>query len=280
MSDGGGPLAVIVNGRESSNIAVQDRGLAYGDGLFETIRVSRARPELWERHWTRLAQGCSRLHMPVPDRSQIEEEAFALSARTDDGVLKIIITRGAGGRGYAPPEDTVPTRAMLLYGAPPAVPETFTLGLCYTRLAAQPALAGMKHLNRLEQVLARRELLALGTDEGVMLDTSGRVVEATQANIFAVKGNRVVTPDLSSCGVAGVMRGLVLDLLEAAGSPAAVGEMSLDDLRAGDEVFLTNCLIDVRPVVRFAAEGCERHYEPGPVAARLRATVRDAVERS
>lgn len=265
-------LAARVSGGDDDAVNVLDRGLHYGDGLFETLAVSGGRIQLWERHLLRLEEGCRRLRLPAPDAAALFAEAQALCAGHTRAVLKILLTRGPGDRGYridrsaaAPP----PTRALLLYRAPdyPAGcwRDGVAIRLCETRLAGNPALAGIKHLNRLEQVLARDEWSDAEIAEGLMLDPQGRVVSGTASNVFAVRGGRVETPAVTECGVAGVMRGLVLETAAGWGLETAQTPLRMADLLAADEVFLSNSLFGVWPVRRIDAAP----LAAGPVARRL-----------
>ena len=249
---------------------MQDRGLLYGDGLFETLAVVKGRPQRWTAHMTRLASGCRRLGIPMPDPELLWAEASGLSAGVEKGVLKLMVTRGSGGRGYRPPQDAVPRRLLSLHPWPDYPEENATRGVwirsCETRLAIQPALAGIKHLNRLEQVLARREWNDTDIVEGVMCDPAGRVIEATMSNLFFVRDGRVITPELGNCGVAGVMRAQVLEICRALRIPVLEQAIDLAAARASDEVFLTNSLIGVWPVRRWD----DKNYPvPGGITAKI-----------
>ncbi|MEK7261447.1 MAG: aminodeoxychorismate lyase, partial [Pseudomonadota bacterium] len=155
------PVSVLVNGVAVDTVSARDRGFQYGDGLFETIAVSRGTPLLWERHAQRLLAGAVRLDMPPPETALLRAETDRLCRGVERGVLKIIFTRGISGRGYRPDASASTTRALSLSPWPDYPPswsgEGVVVRLCQTRLASQPRLAGLKHLNRLEQVLARAE---------------------------------------------------------------------------------------------------------------------------
>lgn len=265
-------LKALVDGRATASRLLADRGLHYGDGLFETLAVVDSVPLLWQRHMARLGKGSQRLRMPEPDPTILEAEAQHLCQGVRRGVLKILYTRGAAGRGYRPAGGSA-TRILLLYppGREPAVDRErgLSVRVCSTVLGYQPALAGLKHLNRLEQVLARAEWDDPRIAEGLMLDTEGHVIEATQSNVFSVRGGRLFTPDLSRCGIAGVMRGYLLDNARALGIPTEVGYLSLDELWSADEVFLCNSLGGVMPV----GEVGETTYPIGDLTRRLAACV-------
>lgn len=249
---------ILINGTRTSLINVLDRGLQYGDGLFETIAVVDGRPLLWERHLERLSSGCARLGIPAVDTGLLTCEVMQMCRDHTQRVLKIIITRGVGGRGYRPNQpvqENMPTRILSLHSWPEYPQENASqgiiLGLCTTRLGVNPALAGIKHLNRLEQVLARSEWNDPDIAEGLMLDSEGHVIEGTLSNLFIVSGEQLLTSDLSGSGVDGVMRGLVLDMAGALSIPARVTYLDLDDIKNADEIFLCNTLIRIWPVRRF-----------------------------
>ncbi len=242
----------LINGRPSEQIRADDRGLAYGDGLFETIEVDQGRLVYWQRHLDRLTNGCSRLSIPIPDRSQLLAEAKQLLQANNSGVLKITITRGTGGRGYSHPNPSLPTRLITFHAQPDYPPAYQTQGVCLkvcsSRLGINPQLAGLKHLNRLEQVIARAELDSPKQQEGLMLDYEGHPVEGIMSNLFWVSSGEIFTPDLGLCGVSGVIREIVIELAEKSGIPCRIGRFTIDHLLASDEVFVTNSLIGIWPV--------------------------------
>lgn len=266
-----------IDGVPAEALSVKDRGLAYGDGFFETIRVKAATPLLFERHLQRLALGARRLALPL-DLAQIESECRAFAAQMGEGVMKLIVTRGDGQRGYAPAADAQSRR--ILQGSPlPLYPKTnaehgIRLFACRTRLAEQPLLAGLKHLNRLEQVIARSEWHDTEHAEGLMRDTSGRLVEAVFSNLFLVKAGVLLTPDLSRCGVAGVMRAELLAMAEQGNMPARALDLQMSDLQKADEVFVCNSVYGIWPVL-----GVERlNWPVGPVTRKLQNLVRGLLD--
>jgi 4-amino-4-deoxychorismate lyase len=258
---------VWINGREAATVAVADRGLHYGDGLFETIAVVDGRARLLELHLERLAGGCTRLGLPAPAPAvETEIRAAAVGARA---IVKVIITRGSGGRGYRPPSPCEPTRIVSQYGWPEGIEQRRVEGVrvrfCSTRLGRNRALAGIKHLNRLEQVLARAEWRDPDIDEGLMLDDLDRVVCGTQSNLFVVQGGEVRTPPLDECGVAGVMRRAVAGYLRGTGMRVVEQRLSVADVECADEAFLTSAVIGVWPVRELAGRAMPR----GPVVRNL-----------
>ncbi len=260
--------ARLVNGRAEAAIAPEDRGLAYGDGLFETVAIADGRPRLWDEHMDRLLEGARRLGLPEPPLATLHEEGHALAREASGGVLKVYYTRGVGdGRGYRPPDRPEPTRVVSRHELP-AIPrerwEGVDCRLCRIRLSAQPALAGVKHINRLEQVLARSEWQDPAVAEGLMLDPEGAIVEGTATNFLAVRGRALVTPALASAGVAGVMRRWVLAQAEALGLRVERRGIHPEELPEMDEAFLTNSLIGLWPVRSVAG-----HQIPvGPISRR------------
>jgi 4-amino-4-deoxychorismate lyase len=260
---------VLINGIETHSVPATDRALHYGDGLFETVAIAGGVPRRWERHLTRLADGCARLGIPQPDAALLHAEALRVCRGAERAVLKVIVTRGSGGGGCRPPAAPTPTRILALHAWPdyPAcyASEGVRVRRCSTPLGCNPRLAGVKHLNRLEQVLARAEWSDADVPEGLMSDLHGHVIEGTMSNLFLVRDGTVVTPDLSECGVAGIVRGLVLERCAALGIATAVAQVGTRDLEAAEELFLTNSLIGIWPVRELDG----RAYRPGPVSLRL-----------
>lgn len=238
--------AMLVNGHSSQLIPADDRGFQYGDGLFETAVLVHGRVRFLDNHLQRLATGCSRLGIAAPDEQTLRSEIAQVTAGVERGVVKVIVTRVSGGRGYRPSSSSVSTRVVALHPFNPTPHGSLRLRWCDIRLGRNPRLAGIKHLNRLEQVLAQSEWREGEADEGVMMDTEGEVVCATSANVFAVREGVLVTPDLRFCGVHGVMRAQVLKA--AARLRLAVSEEPLwpHDLEMASEVFITNAVRGIR----------------------------------
>lgn len=256
---------MLIDGVSADQVPALDRGLAYGDGLFESIRFVGAVAPLWSRHMQRLSESCARLRIPAPDVAQLWREALQVTRNMPQAVVRITVTRGIGERGYALPAAPQPMRMVVAF-APPQVADTayvqgVRMRVCDIRLAEQPLLAGMKHLNRLEQVLARAEWNDPAIAEGVLCDNHGRVISATMANLFAVVDDVLLTPALNRCGVAGVARAEVL----AAYPQAQVGELTLDALRGASEVFLSSSVRGILPVQSLD----ERAYAPGALTRQL-----------
>lgn len=276
MSAAASSPSILVNGIATDRASVLDRGLALGDGLFETVAVRDGRPRHWAEHGERLADGCRRLGLPLPDLEQLRAEAERARGTDADGTLRITWTRGPGPRGYAPPARPQPTRVVAWFPGLPATPgRPLALRWCDTRLGENPALAGLKHLNRLEQVLARAEWDDPAIDEGVMCSSSGEVIECTSSNLFLVQAGRLRTPALERCGVAGVVRRRVLALATEAAIPVAVEPLSPDDVRAADELFVTSATRGIAAVGRL---GELAWTAPGPCTRRLQQALADATQ--
>jgi 4-amino-4-deoxychorismate lyase len=256
---------LLVNGVVATQVSALDRGFGYGDGLFESIRLVGTVAPLWSRHMQRLLDGCARLQIPAPDPAQLWREALDVSCDMPQSVLRITITRGPGERGYALPASPQPTRVVAAFAPPQVAAEAYVPGIrmrvCNIRLAEQPLLAGIKHLNRLEQVLARAEWSDPAIAEGVLCESQERVISATMANLFAVVDGELLTPALDRCGVAGVARAEVL----AVCPQTRIGELSLTTLRGADEIFLSSSVRGIVPVHSLG----ERGYAPGATTRQL-----------
>jgi 4-amino-4-deoxychorismate lyase len=240
-----------VNGVPAESVSVRDRGLAYGDGLFETISIRQGRPRLLDRHLQRLHLGCQRLQIALDmDLLRMEISGFAL--QVGQGVAKLIITRGDGVRGYTLPPQQQTLRVLMSSSLPDYPAANAEQGVklfpCVTRLAEQPLLAGIKHLNRLEQVLARAEWQGAEYAEGLMRDQSGRVIEGVFSNLFMVSSGQLLTPGLQRCGVAGVMREEIMERAKGLGIHCEVRDINHAELLSADEIYLCNSLYGIWPV--------------------------------
>lgn len=255
----------LVNGKLGDTLSVYDRGTAYGHGLFETILISHGRPQLWDEHMQRLLEGCSRLGLQLPTQfeSTLMQEVWQLCGPDTEGVVKIIVTAGSGGRGYLAPQEMHCQRIVSLFPAP-AYPETHAsdgvqIRTCQYRLPDNPQLAGIKHLNRMDQVLARSEWQDPAIAEGIVTDSRGYAIEGTMSNLFAVQDGELLTPSLQQCGVKGVMRDYVLSSASAMGMQTREVDFSVDEFKNSDEIFITNSVIGLWPVKQWD----EQRYYPG-----------------
>jgi 4-amino-4-deoxychorismate lyase len=272
---------MLINGQPATSLPITDRGLAYGDGVFETMRYAERALLFRELHVQRLEASCNRLGLAL-DRVALDAEISTVlqSADTSAGILKLIVTRGPAGRGYRPPPQASCSRILSLHPLPdygPLQPEQGVRAfLCRQRLAEQPALAGIKHLNRLEQVLASSEWPDESFMEGVMLDMHDRIIEGTRSNLFIVRDGRLQTPDLSRCGIDGIMRQL---LLRNYGNMAQTGDYTLSDLLAADEVFFCNSVVGVWPLVTLQLANDSCSWPAGPVTREAQTLFAAALQR-
>ena len=243
---------ILVNGEQTDHVSANDRGFHYGDGLFETMYWRHGRIRYWTRHMTRLAHGCGVLRIPVPDREVLARQVELVTGSQDEAVVKVIVTRGEGDRGYTSPAVVIPTVVVRSSSMPDYSLDRYRDGvrlrLCDTRLSVSQTLAGIKHLNRLDQVMARMEWSDPDIFDALMLDDQARVIEGTISNLFVVKDDVLITPRLDRCGVAGVMRSVVIDVAMSNDYTVLQQPLSVDGLYGSDEAFLTNSLIGILPV--------------------------------
>lgn len=248
-------------------VPIDDRGFQYGDGLFETIAIRSGRPRLWQFHIERLAAGCEKLGIRMPAeqnlREQLDTALDGSDAGAGSGTIKIILSAGTGPRGYARGAGLEPRIFIGVFPSNVLLSSAYEEGVdvmvCDTRLAGPSVLAGLKTLNRLEQVFGRTECVAANAFEGLMVDAEERVICGTMSNVFIVSDHTLITPALTRCGVAGVMRRLVLESFAASDKAVVVRDVALAELRQSDEVFLSNSQFGVVPVRR-----CEdRQWSPG-----------------
>jgi 4-amino-4-deoxychorismate lyase len=247
------PEAVRVDGAPGTELSVIDRGLHYGDGLFETIACAGAKPRLLDRHLHRLARGCERLKIAPPDMDVLDAEVRELAASAPRSIVKILVTRGpARARGYGVSGSEIPSRVTFRYPWPAEEPAAARDGvqvrLAATKLGENATLAGLKHCNRLEQVLARSEWDDPAIAEALMFSSSGALISGTMSNVFLVHDSRLLTPRLDRCGVAGIMRALILEEAAHAAIPVVECRLEAAALEQASELFLSNALWGVRPV--------------------------------
>lgn len=266
-------VQVYVNGVSRLCLDPNERGFHYGDGLFETMAIRQGAIPLWSYHWQRLAEGCQRLKLPVPDQTALEEKIDRFIKNHPRGVLKLIISRGKGERGYRISESQDPTQVLYL-NPWPDYPLHYSeqgvhLKICATPLSMNPVLAGLKHLNRLEQILARNEWQDDIYQEGIMLNTAGHVVEGTMSNLFWVKDGQLYTPDLSECGVLGIMRQQILEKMNELERDIRIVAEPMTSLLQADEIFITNSLIGVWPVQAIE----DNKYDVGQLTKQLQSLV-------
>jgi 4-amino-4-deoxychorismate lyase len=259
-------LACLVNGEIASQVPVGDRGLAYGDGVFETLAVIEGRPCLWQAHMDRLTRGCRLLSIDPPPQEVLLREARTVSAAAPRCVVKITVTRGVGGRGYAPGPDLPALRMVAAYEYPDGLEQLRRQGrvgrICDLRLALQPAFAGIKHLSRMEQVLAALEMREFPGLEGILLNQAGFLVSAISGNLFLVSDGRLITPRMDRSGVRGVVRGLILQDHKAR---CELRRVTTDMLGEAEEMFVCNAVRGIVPLIKIGPH----EWPVGPVTREL-----------
>lgn len=263
---------ISVNGVIGAQVSPLDRGFAYGDGLFETCRIFAGAIPLWEWHLERLQLGAERLMIALDNGRLIDFLTQLLKVSgVREGILKIIISRGVGGRGYRLPETTLPTYCLAIFESSPnqTNQQGIDVRICHQRLSLNPGLAGIKHLNRLEHILARAEWQDDRYAEGLLLDAAGNLIEATASNFLMVRDGQLLTPDLSLSGVAGVMRRIIIEQLAPSLSlPVQIKQLTLVDIRTADEIFLCNSVYGIWPVLSVVEES-ELQFPLGDVTVQL-----------
>ncbi|GHA16779.1 aminodeoxychorismate lyase [Arenicella chitinivorans] len=264
-------MLTLVNGKQTPQTSALDRGLLYGQSVFETVAVENQTLLLWEAHLNRLVAGASAIGVPLSADflAALSGEAHAAATQCDERtVLRVTVTAGQGGRGYLNPDPMQPTRILSCHPYPQYPVDHrdvgITLGISDIRLATQPLLAGIKHGNRLEQVLARSQWHA-DWQEALLLDHDLNVVEATQSNVFLARDGVIFTPKLDRCGVAGVMRDYLIAVAQSIGVDTRIVRLSLSDIEAADEVFVSNSIIGLWPVQRCLS----RHYKSREISSKL-----------
>lgn len=264
-------MTVLVNGKPATAVSVLDRGLQFGEGVFETIACLNGRPRFLALHLERLEFGCERLGLQLPAQSEIEAEVRGLVSGVGRAIIKLLVTGGeAVTRGYSRSGSERATRITIRYPWPNEDPTllhdgvmTRTLSM---RLGENPRLAGLKHCNRLEQIVARSELAHSPLlAEGILFSSSGNLVSGTMTNVFLVRESVLLTPRIDQCGVSGVMRRVVLREARQLGVPTRECELRAENLRAAEEVFLTNARIGIWPVRSLD----DRSLTPGPLTRHL-----------
>jgi 4-amino-4-deoxychorismate lyase len=240
---------ILVDGRPGKPLSALDRGLAYGDGVFRTLRAEQGRVRHWSRHYAKLRCDCERIGIACPSERDLRADVDRALARSADCVVKVIVTRGVGARGYGGFDAGSPTRVVTTSPLPPARAGNDEHGVCARwctlRLAHQPALAGVKHLNRLENVLARREWRQDEVAEGLLCDVQDQVIGGTMTNVFVLERGRLVTPQLDFCGVEGVQRERLLTIAPALGIDCSIEPLSRARLLAAEQVYLLNSVIGI-----------------------------------
>ena len=239
---------ILIDGKQQAQISIHNRNLHYGDGLFETCVVRDNKILMWEHHISRLNIGCRRLNIKKIDESVWLgdiKQALQLTLKKKC-IVKLILSRGNSLRGYSYSEDIKPVRVVIVSEmTQPKIQNSFSLQYANSGYYSNPKLAGIKHCNRLEQILARENMIA---NEAIMLDESKNIISVTQGNIYFIFGNKLVTPKLHRCGVVGSRRSTILELARIINLEVSEDIISLEQSKIADEVFISNSLIGIQPV--------------------------------
>ena len=239
---------VIINGEVKSNVSIFNRNMQYGDGLFETCVAKDNKVLFWDNHFSRLNNGCDRLNIKkIANSVWLEDIKKALSLSSEKNcIVKLILSRGNSLRGYSYSKDIEPVRVVIVSQMNEyKTKETYSLEFAISGFHSNPNLAGIKHCNRLEQILARTNMMA---DEAIMLDENQSVVSVTQGNIYLIFGNKLITPKLERCGVIGSRRSIILELSRLTNLEVREEDISIKQLEKANEVFVSNSLIGIQPV--------------------------------
>lgn len=267
---------MMVNGVQTDKLDALDRGLMYGDGVFRTMVMRDSRVVWWDIQFQKLHDDCAALGIVCPAKECLESELAVLGALTPECVIKIVVTRGVGLRGYAANFVQHPTR--ILSTSPFTVfPSDYIdkgvkVRVCDLRLSYQPRLAGIKHLNRLENVLARTEWSDAEISEGLLLDARDNVISGTMSNISLLKEGELITPDLSLCGIAGVARQRIMEIVAGWGWRIRVQPVSLSMLMEAEEVLLSNSVIGVWQIIELQ----EKKWQPGNLTKKIRCVLHES----
>ncbi len=245
-------IKALINGEEIEQLSIEDRGFQYGDGLFETIAIRDGRYEYLDRHLMRMKKGCERLGLIWPGDMAWLDDIHSLGKQAN-GVLKLVLSRGVGGRGYVYDTEAKATRISLLYSLPEFDSHNISgvnVRVCATPVSINPVLAGIKHLNRLDNVLARNESRDPAIAEGIMLDDQQHVIEGTMSNLFCVLDGELFTPSLARAGIQGITRNRIIELAELQGIQVHEIDISLGNFLDMEAIFMCNSLIGIWPVIR------------------------------
>ena len=268
---------VLINSQKRNYISVFDRCFQFGDGLFETMKLEGNRLLLWKQHYQRLIQGCKCLKIIEPKQDdlllQLSKAVKISRIKTYElAILKLVITRGYSRRGYGYDPTSKPNTIILVLSYPNENLSALRMSFCQNKLVENPALAGIKHCNRLEQVL----LSPPGSKNCIVLDQSDRVICASASNLFLIEKNTLSTPDLSSCGIAGTARSKILDLASLLKVPLRIEKITKQRLLAADAVFVCNSLFGIRPI----SEISDRCYKPNPLLKHLQQAYQEEVQKN
>lgn len=253
--------------RNAAHAALDERALHYGDGLFETMLLKDGAIRYWDDHFARLRDGAKRLNIDCPQQPWLNRQIEPFIDLKQDLVIKLMLTRGSGGRGLRLPDETSPNLYLLHYSYNKStLNQPVKVFYSSNLLPVNQALAGIKHLNRLNYVLATDELDHYPEyNEALLTNENGDVIESIVHNLFFVKDGCIHTPQLTHSGVEGIMRRQIIKLLKRSGKTVKIDDYSSQDVDSADECFLCNSVQGIRPIIRIE----HREYQAGPVTLSL-----------
>lgn len=255
-------MLVFLNGQfvpeTQAVVSVNDRGFMYGDGLFETLPVVNGRPFRLMPHLERLIRGADFLKIKspfTPDQLQDFGRQLIEKNQMPDAILRVVLTRGPGERGYTPRPGGHPTVAMTLHPVPTLERLVrWKLVTASYRILATDPLASFKTLNKLTHIMARMEALEKGADEALLLNTNGAVAETASGNLFWVSRNRVCTVPAGRGGLPGITRAVVLEICQALGLPTDQRIIKPEALRKAKGIFITQSVFGIVPITTLDGE--------------------------
>ena len=273
---------MLVNGQAQDFLPISDRAVHYGDGLFETVKIKARTPLFWDRHIARLRTSCQRLQIPCDFRLLEAEVSEVLNSLENHDqrchILKLIVTRGSGGRGYNPPSIVSATRIVQLHSFPEGYANNAVNGihaqLCRHPVSRNSMLAGMKHLNRLDQVMASMEL-SKSSDEGLMCDDTQHLIEGIKTNVFLILDGKISTPALTEAGIAGILRDVLLEYFYDQGKPVDVRQIHIGELKRASELFVCNSVLGIWPLIALSNAGADLSFPIGPVTREVQGFLSD-----
>lgn len=254
---------LIINGRVTEEskavVSVMDHGFLYGDGLFTTIRVEERRPLWFENHWLRLSQQAQQIHLQLPfteEELRLWIERAVQVNGLESAYVRVTVSRGVGPLGLDFSQCQSPNCIVYSKPLPAFISERQEQGIKAGLLKSrhpggQWAGAGLKSMNFINQVLAASELNNNGWQEGIYLDNNSHITEGTVSNIFWSTGDMVFTPSLETGILNGIMRQKVVELIRSAGLILQEGFFKQEVLESADEIFITNCISEIVPVIEF-----------------------------
>jgi 4-amino-4-deoxychorismate lyase len=244
-------LYCSINGKQVKQLSVKNRGFSYGDGLFTTGKISNGCVEMLPLHITRLIDGCIKLKIEQPNMNELKNELQKIACSYTKAVIKVVITAGEGGRGYSRLGTSSPTVVISVSAYPEHYPlwkkNGINLGISSLQLGINPMLSGLKHLNRLEQVLIREELDNRVEDDLLVTNINGHIIETSCANLFWIIDGQYYTPNITHSGVAGLVRANILINIPN----VILDDFVLSDVEQAQSMFICNSVMGIVPIKTF-----------------------------